>query len=191
MMISIAETRRQRGFTLIEVLIALVIIAVGLLGVAGLQLSSLQNQLEAYQRAQAVMLAEEMAHRIRANAPAARSVARPYVAGTQYGLLTPASCDPNSITTAAYDLCDWNNSLAGQGVSLGGVNAGSVNAARGCIEYLPSTADGETRIRVTVAWQGTVATLDPNSSCGVGAFGDNDAFRRVAVTDVVLADLAN
>ncbi|PLW81613.1 type IV pilus modification protein PilV [Kineobactrum sediminis] len=177
------------GFTLIEVLITLVIIAIGLLGLAGLQVFSLQSQLEAYQRAQAVMLAEEMVNRIRVNAPAARAGA--YTPGVEYGLLTPAVCDPATQTTAEYDLCDWNNILAGQDVLAGGVNAGSVNAARGCIENVVGSIDGETRILVTVAWQGAVATASPDLDCGFNAYGDNDAFRRVVAIEAVLADLVN
>ncbi len=47
----------SRGFTLIEVLVTIVILAVGLLGLALLQTTSLNNQLEAYQRAQAHVVA--------------------------------------------------------------------------------------------------------------------------------------
>ncbi len=183
------DKRRQRGFTLIEVLITLLIIAIGLLGLAGLQMTSLQSQLEAYQRAQAVMLAEEMANRIRSNAPAARAGA--YTAGSSYGTAAQA-CDPNTQTTAAYDLCDWNNLLLGQEVTNAGANVGSVNQALGCIEDLDlAEVDGETRIRITVAWLGTAATAAPNSTCGQGLYGADDAVRRVAVVDTVLADLQN
>ncbi len=183
----IENLRRARGFTLIEVLITLVILAIGLLGLAGLQLFSLQSQMEAYQRGQAVMLAEEMAKRIQVNAQAAR--AGDYTEAQNYGLQPAAVCDPAALTTANYDLCDWNNILAGQGVALAGVNVGSIAAARGCIEYLVGSADNETRIRVTVAWQGNAATRAPASTCGEDAYGDDDAFRRVAIVDVVLADL--
>ncbi|MEH6587750.1 MAG: type IV pilus modification protein PilV [Halioglobus sp.] len=188
MTLKLSDEKNDSGFTLIEVLVTLVIIAIGLLGLAGMQVSSLQNQLEAYQRAQAVMLVEEMAKRIQVNAPAARL--GEYTAGVQYGQTTQIVCDPNALNTAAYDLCDWNNLLAGQGVKLAGLgtNAGSVNSALGCIENVVGSDFDETRIRVTVAWQGTVATAAPKSLCGKGDYGD-DAFRRVAILEAVLADL--
>lgn len=58
---------KNAGFTLIEVLIAMLILAVGLLGLAGLQATSLRNNQGAYNRSQATQLAYDMADRIRAN----------------------------------------------------------------------------------------------------------------------------
>jgi type IV pilus assembly protein PilV len=55
---------RESGFTLLEVLVTAVIIAVGLLGLAGLQAKMAATQMEAYQRAHALVLVEDMAARI-------------------------------------------------------------------------------------------------------------------------------
>ncbi len=63
----------SRGFTLIEVLIAFLVTAIGLLGLASLQVNTLSKQFESYQRAQAVLLAQDMANRIRVDAIAARA----------------------------------------------------------------------------------------------------------------------
>jgi type IV pilus modification protein PilV len=60
----------QHGFTLVEVLVTVVILAVGLLGLAGLQAVSMRNNHSAYERTQAVQLAYDMADRVRANTPA-------------------------------------------------------------------------------------------------------------------------
>jgi type IV pilus assembly protein PilV len=179
----------QSGFTLIEVLVTLLIIAIGLLGLAGLQLSTLQSQLEAYHRAQAVLLVEDMVNRVKVNSVAARAGA--YTNGTDYGLLAAATCDPNTQTVAQYDLCQWNRILAGEGVSLSGVDVGSVNAARGCIQNLAGSSDGDSVVRVTVAWLGTAPTVAPSSPCGLDEYGDDDSFRRTLSIDAVLADLTN
>lgn len=56
-----------QGFTLIEVLIALVILAVGLLGMATLTMTSLQSSQSAYLRSQASLLASDIIERMRAN----------------------------------------------------------------------------------------------------------------------------
>lgn len=62
--------RRAAGFTLLEVLIAVLVLAVGLLGMAGLQTQALRYNHSAYLRSQAVQLTYDMADRMRANLPA-------------------------------------------------------------------------------------------------------------------------
>lgn len=59
--------RRQRGFSLVEVLIALVIMSVGMLGIAGLYVTSMQAGRTSLLRHNAVTLAGDVADRIRAN----------------------------------------------------------------------------------------------------------------------------
>jgi len=58
---------KHSGFSMIEVLVALLILAVGLLGVAGVQVVSMQNTVSANLQTQATIFAQEMAERIRAN----------------------------------------------------------------------------------------------------------------------------
>ena len=60
-------TNRERGFSLVEVLIALVIMSVGMLGIAGLYVQSLQAGRTSMLRHNAVTLAGDVADRIRAN----------------------------------------------------------------------------------------------------------------------------
>ena len=57
----------MKGFTLIEVLVALVILSVGLLGLAGLQTTGIRNNHSANLRSQATIMAYDIADRIRAN----------------------------------------------------------------------------------------------------------------------------
>lgn len=62
-----ASVRRQRGVTLIEVLVTALVVAVGLLGVAALQVIAIQSTQQAYHRSQATALAYEMGDWIRAH----------------------------------------------------------------------------------------------------------------------------
>jgi type IV pilus assembly protein PilV len=59
--------RRQSGFSMIELLVAVLVMGIGVLGITGLQMVSLQNNRGALLRAEAVMLAYDMMDRIRAN----------------------------------------------------------------------------------------------------------------------------
>jgi type IV pilus assembly protein PilV len=69
--IATAAAPGVRGFTLVESLIALLVLSIGLLGVAALQLTSLQANSGAFQRSQATFLAQDLADRMRANRQAA------------------------------------------------------------------------------------------------------------------------
>jgi type IV pilus assembly protein PilV len=61
------RVEKQKGFTLLEVMIALLVFSMGLLGMAGLLTLSVKTTHVAYQRTQASFLAQAMADRMRAN----------------------------------------------------------------------------------------------------------------------------
>jgi type IV pilus assembly protein PilV len=97
----------QRGFTLLEVVIAAFVLSVGLLGVAGLQGISLKMTQGSYLRGQAVNLAYEITDAMRANKAKAGD----------YAKTIPSTCNTAlaySWTTpiAAADLAIWGNRLA-------------------------------------------------------------------------------
>jgi len=108
----LAQTaKRQTGFTLLEILIAIVVLSIGLLGLAGLQANSLKNNNSAYQRTQASLLANEMLDRIRANRLG-------LAAGAYDALDSSSTSDPGCITSgctpaqiAQYDAHDWSDRL--------------------------------------------------------------------------------
>lgn len=111
---------REQGFSLIEVLVAMIILAVGLLGIAGLFANSLKSTDNAYMHSQAVVLAYDMGDRIRANPSVLADYAQ-----------TPPATAPNkdchaSVCTKAElalaDLYEWNttvtNTLPGGNTSV-------------------------------------------------------------------------
>jgi type IV pilus assembly protein PilV len=106
-----AARARHRGVALLEVLIALVVASIGLLGLAGLQTVALQFNTSAYYRTQATALAYGLVDRMRANRQDALNGL--YVGG----VADPApACDPNGGGggSAAADVAAWRNALACQ-----------------------------------------------------------------------------
>lgn len=97
-----ASIRRQSGFTLIEVLVTVLILAIGLLGLAGLQTTSLRNNHSAYLRSQATVLAYDVADRMRANRNAA----------LDGDYETGIGATPTGSSMSALDLIAWKNNLA-------------------------------------------------------------------------------
>lgn len=105
---------KNTGFTLIEVLIAMLVLAVGLLGMAGLQATSLGNNQSAYNRSQATQLAYDMADRMRANvADAGLLAGSAYLgavpAASIAGCTAVAGCTPAQM--AQNDLFEWNRDI--------------------------------------------------------------------------------
>lgn len=104
---------KQRGFSMIEILITLVIIAIALLGTAGLQLYAMRNTKSADQRNQAVFLASELIERMEANK--AGAVAGSYVINGVAATTATTDCMAgtcNSTQIASYDLAQWTASVA-------------------------------------------------------------------------------
>jgi len=97
--------KAQVGFSLIEVLVSVFVLAVGLLGLANLQITSLKINQEAEQRSMAISQINEMADRMRANPVG-------ITAGDYNNLSGPPSlptCNPCSPTQiASRDFSIWN-----------------------------------------------------------------------------------
>ena len=100
---------RQRGFTLIEAMVALVVLAVGMLGIAGLYVTTLRSGGGAVYRMQAVSLAADLADRIRANRGANVAYAGAAADNNCYGA---ASVDCAPANMAANDLFVWQQQIA-------------------------------------------------------------------------------
>jgi len=96
---------RAKGFTLIEALVALVVLSIGLLGVAALQLTSLRSNHSSAMRSQATYLAYDIIDRMRANRDAA------VASGTSpYAIALGANGTAG--TVAGDDLVAWKQNIA-------------------------------------------------------------------------------
>lgn len=177
----------QRGASLIEVLVTLVILAIGLLGLAGLQSRLQASEMEAYQRAQALILLDDMASRITTN----RANALNYVTGTDNPLGVGMTCPTDTSSTRRVDHKEWCAALQGAAETSANVNVGAMLGGRGCVEDL-----GGGTYRVTVAWQGLTPLDSPAVDCGRGSYDTTgtactaDRCRRAITTIVRIATLS-
>lgn len=203
---------RSAGFTLMEALISLLIIALGLLGLAGLQVRMQQAEFESYQRSQAVILLYDMVERIQSQKLAARNcfaLTTNITNGTPYlgtGATPPTGCLSGGTAAdnvmADASIAQWDSLLDGASEVKGGVAVGAMVGARGCVHYdaaseftgLPGTGV----YTVTVAWQGQSGTSAPKNAdgtanhCADGLYGtgtDAELYRRVVSTTFRLAKL--
>ena len=183
---SIHPDRRQAGITLVEVMIALLVISVGLLAVASLQLLSKRSNYDAAQRTTAAQLADDLMERMRAN-PAALI---DYLGAAPVGggsVASPATRCEGAVTCTAqelalYDTWQWEQQLDGSLVRLGGEATGGLVAPVACINGPDFGGTGT--YSVAIAWRGlTEATNPVIDACGAGSgnFGDDDVYRRVLV----------
>jgi type IV pilus assembly protein PilV len=99
--------QRQAGFTLVEVLVAALLLSIGLVGLAGLQAAALMNNQSSFMRSQVMALGYDLADRMRSNVPGADANAYDPVNAAFVGACTTtAGCTPQQL--AQNDLAEWN-----------------------------------------------------------------------------------
>ena len=168
--------RGQRGVSLIEVLVGLVIIAIGLLGLMGMQARALSMQKDSFDRNAAAELISQLGERMRANHLGfmdnryASSLLPTGTIGTATNCVAATPCTP--ATLAQSDLVNWQRNLRARLPDAGAVVAptGPTGATVGA---------GATSMRVTVIWR------EVNTNSGADA-----ACTAVSVTDVQYRCLA-
>jgi type IV pilus assembly protein PilV len=137
------RTAAEKGFTLIEVLVAALVLSLGLLGLAGLQVMSLRNNQSAHFRSVATQAAYDMVDRMRANPTGLRDGNYHAVeAGTDD--CVASVCTP--LQMAGYDFARWSSRLAAE-LPLG---TGTV-----CRDGTPETADCDAQgnaYAVKISW---------------------------------------
>jgi type IV pilus assembly protein PilV len=140
---NMAQARRDRGFTLIEVMVSLVVLSIGLLGIGKLVLFSARANDSAYLRGQATAMAYEILDNMRSNRVTAMQ------AGYDTALATtppnPGSCIESVCaagTLANYDVYQWKTRLAA-----------ALPSGQGSVV----TAGSPTTATITVQWDDAVA----------------------------------
>lgn len=138
------------GFSLLEVLIALLILAVGLLGMASLTLHSMKSNQSSYQRTQASLLAYDMAERLRLNPTIATGSGTNYVITSTTSPGSAVTCPSGTCTatqSSAVDVYEWSKAINDQ--RLNGTVARNGNL-----------------YTINVSWD--VSLTAANSGCGAG-----------------------
>lgn len=200
-----------RGYSLLEVLITMFVIAIGLLGLVGLQARALTAEIEAAARGQALMLVNEMADRMEANLAQVKnpsgnatydqkSGSTKVVFGTSYtnacvtnnasNLSNQALCCKTTAqggtknSVAESDICEWDLALKGIGETTGGAaKVGAMAGARGCV-FLQATSV----YQIDVVWQGrdNTGAVASDLTCGDTAITTRrrGVSRRIWVADL-------
>jgi type IV pilus assembly protein PilV len=165
---SIRSRRATRGVSLIEVLMAVLIFSVGLIGLAGLLIISTRSNQSAFVRTQVTFLASSMADRMRANPYAlwkdAYSATYPFTTGTMPKCDTKAPCNPDDI--ALRDKLLWTAQLKAFLPGLGPSSIACTKAA--ALAYDPTASIG-----MRPPFGGTCTMIITWAERGFGASDDN------------------
>jgi type IV pilus assembly protein PilV len=128
---SVMKRRTQSGYGLLEAMISVLVVSIGFLGLAGVQVKGLASSNSSLLRSQAVYLSYQMADRLRANLPAAQAGA--------YNSLSGSPSDPGCVTSgctpalmAQNDYYEWSGEI----VTLLPDGSGVV-----CIDSTPDDGD--------------------------------------------------
>ena len=180
-----AAAMRHSGFSLLELLVALVVFSIGLLAVAGLQTVSKQANFEGMQRTTASQIVNGLLEDMRMNGDAINvyRTAGELGAGSRGGEPAPnchaaAACNPAQ--KAAYDLWFWEQVIDGNMETNGAVGTGGLVLPTLCIDG--PAVGGPGIYRVTIVWRGTASiTNGSNNACGStsGDYGASLEFRRI------------
>jgi type IV pilus assembly protein PilV len=173
-------TRNQRGFSMIEVLVTLLIISLALLGTAGLQAYSMRLSQGGQFRTQAVFYAADLAERMEANRRGAVAgdyvVANSNVAVAQSTACVDAVCAADAL--AAYDLAQWQNAI------VAALPQSSWTVAQ-------TVAGNPTTYTITISWvdrlsnnDTTVAAFDNTSQVGANDGNTGERFFYTATRTI-------
>lgn len=193
----------NRGFTLVEVMVSVLIFSIGLIGVARLQVVAKQSNYDAVQRVTATSIAQDLISRMRANSSALST----YVEND--GALQINYDDANAEPTcnagtcsdeqlAAHDLWDIEQDMIGMTEQDAADNPlGGLTMPTLCISAVDADGnvldDGDSGIyTVAISWRGKAALTNPTrSTCGqgTGLYGTDNEYRRLLVMSTFITTM--
>ncbi|MGO2182202.1 MAG: type IV pilus modification protein PilV [Pseudoalteromonas nigrifaciens] len=182
--------KRRKGFTLIEVLIAFIILSFGLLGAVALQAKAKQASFDSMQRAAAVALGNDIVQRIRANDTITsiklygsyngKEAIKSDSTETESSACFNSSCGSEGIV--GLDVVQWKRAISARN------NTGSLDDATICIKSTSEDGTGGKgfNIEVIISWQGR-QEFTANTDTGKVTCGDdpNNKRRLVVLTSYI------
>ena len=188
--------RRCRGSTMMEVLVSVFVLSIGVLGVAGLQVTAKRSNFEATQRVTAAALAQDIVERMRSNPEELGTYTNAGVGRTIDGTSMPlvdCSTDCGPVSLAQYDLYELEQAANGVAEQAAGNNVGGLALSTTCI----TGPDGGPGIySVAIAWRGMTKLSNPGTdACGSGSGRydtvggtEADVYRRILVMPVFISE---
>lgn len=170
------KIQNEAGFSLIEVLVTVVIISIGLLSIAALQINAKKAMYDSVQRTFASEMIQELADRMRANSDNLES----YIDGA------------TSVTTqASNDLTEWRAMLSGGGEDS---SRDGLMSPTACVtSTVASSAAG--LYTISIAWRGVGKLTNSGlNDCGnvspaadADIYGANNEYRRIISIDIFIS----
>jgi type IV pilus assembly protein PilV len=196
------QINKHAGCLLLEVMVAMIIILIGVVGIAKLQHVAKSSNGQALQRTEAIMLADDLIERIRSNISGMTG----YFTGSTIKVISgipsstpPATCSSSSPCTAKqmadYDLWEWHRDITGAFESESGTSTGGLVNPTVCLVgpgYVSATNHQSGFYDIAIAWHGQnqigYQSISGNilaSGCGTtdagkyDADGNDNVYRRV------------
>ncbi|GAB0110399.1 MULTISPECIES: type IV pilus modification protein PilV [Pseudoalteromonas] len=175
----LSQTKVQKGFTLIEVLIAFIILSFGLLGAVALQAKAKQASFDSMQRAAAVALGNDIIQRIRANDTPQLATLYKQTFTSETAKKSSTTCFLNTCSPAqiaSLDLEQWKRAIRAR------ENTGTLDDATVCInpESVGTSGGKAFNIEVIVSWQGR-QEFKANDATNAVVCGTANKKRRLVV----------
>ncbi|MCL1141469.1 type IV pilus modification protein PilV [Shewanella gaetbuli] len=176
---------KEDGFSLIEVMVALVILVIGLIGIFNLHIVAKKGSFDSFQQTQASYYANDIINRMRLNASQLNAYGTSGSVGSIYSG-TPtvpgtscngtATCSPAEM--AAWDLYEWRAAFTGEAEVVNSKNVGGLDSPTACI--LVNGND----VTVVISWQGINSLSDSTLFAGCGT--SNDRRRVYSIQTVII-----
>lgn len=152
------------GFSLVELVIAMAVMAIGIVGAVATQATAKRSGLDASQRSKATYFANDMIERMRLNSTQLDAYAATDYGTSEFSIETEVDCSINTPCTpqnmALYDQFQWHLLLSGKSVLSGERQTGGLVKPTGCIQ------NNAGYVTIVVSWWSKESNKDAANKSG-------------------------